>query len=126
MQYDTISGIQGICPSGWHIPTNIEWDDLAITLGGNDIAAGKMMSTDTQYWNNLNTGATNESKFSAIAGGYRYFHLYENILNIGSWWSSSEGSETASLARIITHDRLDIQTSNSWKYYGYSVRCIKN
>ncbi|MFN6072835.1 MAG: fibrobacter succinogenes major paralogous domain-containing protein, partial [Bacteroidota bacterium] len=58
-----------ICPSGWHVPTDAEWTTLTTELGGESVAGGKMKSIGTAYWNSPNTGATNESGFSALPGG---------------------------------------------------------
>ena len=71
-----------LCPTGWHVPTDAEWTILTTYLGGSGtstilVAGGKMKSTDTQPttggWNSSSTsGATNESGFSALPGGYRF------------------------------------------------------
>ena len=60
-----------ICPSGWHIPTSSDINILVSYLGGASIAGGKMKSTGSDYWQSPNIGATNESGFSALSGGYR-------------------------------------------------------
>jgi len=65
------SGIQGVCPCDWHIPSYEEWIELINYLGGEDIAGGKMKSTGIDYWLSPNTDATNESKFTAVPGGFR-------------------------------------------------------
>ena len=69
--------MQGICPAGWHLPTDAEWTILTTFLGGESIAGGKMKTTGTieagtGLWYAPNTGATNSSGFSALPGGYRY------------------------------------------------------
>ena len=58
-----------LCPAGWHIPTDAEWTDLETVLGGASIAAGKMKAEGTTHWINPNSGATNESGFTALPGG---------------------------------------------------------
>jgi uncharacterized protein (TIGR02145 family) len=60
-----------ICPTGWHIPTDEEWTILETFLGGSSIAGGKLKETNFAHWNNPNTGATNESGFTALPGGSR-------------------------------------------------------
>jgi uncharacterized protein (TIGR02145 family) len=60
-----------LCPNGWHVPTDTEWTTLTEYLGGEIIAGGKMKTVGTAYWNDPNTGATNESGFSAVPGGFR-------------------------------------------------------
>jgi uncharacterized protein (TIGR02145 family) len=61
---------RGVCPSGWHLPTNAEWTTL-ITYLGESVAGGKMKEAGTTHWISPNTGATNSSGFTALPGGYR-------------------------------------------------------
>ena len=61
----------GLAPEGWHIPTDGEWTILTDYLGGEEVAGGKMKTTGMAYWESPNEGATNESGFSALPGGYR-------------------------------------------------------
>ncbi len=63
----------GICPQGWHVPTDGEWSTLTNFLGGEPVAAGQMKSAGTQYWKSPNVEGTNSSGFSALAGGLRYY-----------------------------------------------------
>lgn len=63
------SGIQGVCPTGWHVPSSDEYDILIKTLGGEMVAGGKLKATGTDFWEIPNFGATNESGFSAIGSG---------------------------------------------------------
>lgn len=59
-----------LCPSGWHVSTHEDWDVLISYWGGAEIAGGKLKSTGTEYWNSPNTGANNETVFSAYPDGY--------------------------------------------------------
>ena len=63
------SGVQGVCPVGWHLPSKAEWDELIANLGGASIAGGKMKEEGTDHWFDPNTGANNESGFTALPGG---------------------------------------------------------
>ncbi|MCK4747708.1 MAG: hypothetical protein KAT15_11750, partial [Bacteroidales bacterium] len=97
------SGVQGVCPSGWHLPSDIEWKQLEMYLGmsqedadldswrGTD-EGGKLKETDTIHWNDPNTGANNSSGFTAMPGGDR--HDKGNFINMhlsAVFWSSTEG-----------------------------------
>ncbi len=62
---------QKLCPTGWHVPNDTDWETLITFLGGNNVAGGKLKQTGTDLWNGPNTGATNESGFNAIPGGVR-------------------------------------------------------
>src|SRR5574344_54019 len=66
------SGVQGVCPTGWHVPSDAEWTELTDYLGGASVAGGKLTETGTTHWNSPNTGATNETGFTALPGGYRF------------------------------------------------------
>ena len=134
---------KGLCPIGWSVPSDSDWDELSNFLGGEEEAGGKMKSTVTTLWNSINIGATNKSGFNAIPGGKRYsntdfsyFGGFRNIGVIGQWWSSDE--------RFGGPDRYWgggghywVRNSNEWlckdcpdfgssnKNDGQSVRCIK-
>ena len=79
---------RNVCPTGWHVPTNTDWNTLINYLGGDAVAGGKMKSTGTQYWNSPNVNATNESGFSALPGGFRdfggTFNVFGNDVYFGS------------------------------------------
>jgi uncharacterized protein (TIGR02145 family) len=62
---------KNLCPTGWHIPTDNEWETLTNYLGGNQVAGGKMKTTGTTFWYSPNTGADNSSGFSTMPGGSR-------------------------------------------------------
>lgn len=74
----------GLCPTGWHIPTDVERYTLATFLGGVGVAGGKMKTTGSiqngnGYWLDPNTGATNESGFTGQAGGARLVGSFSGI-----------------------------------------------
>lgn len=66
-----------LCAAGWHVPTDAEWTTLTDYLGGASVAGGKLKATgtieaETGLWHDPNTGATNETGFTALPGGGRY------------------------------------------------------
>ena len=82
--------VQGVCPSGWHLPSRAEWDQLIGYLGGKKIAGGKMKETGTRHWWYPNAGATNESGFKALPGGeIDNNDLFSETGENGYFWSSS-------------------------------------
>jgi uncharacterized protein (TIGR02145 family) len=84
------SGVQGVCPDGWHLPSLEEWRTLQDYLGGEDVAGDKLRETDTIHWHSPNAGATNESGFTALPGGMRNWgHTCQGIGDYGFWWSST-------------------------------------
>ncbi len=81
MEYSTTPGVRGVCPAGWHLPTDAECTILTNFLGGESIAGGKMKATGTieagtGLWHDPNIGATNEYGFTALPGGLRYSFGY--------------------------------------------------
>jgi uncharacterized protein (TIGR02145 family) len=85
-----------LCPAGWGVPTDDEWTTLTTYLGGESVAGGKMKSVGTTYWNDPNTGATNESGFSVLPGGYRNSDgSFGNFRNYAFFWSATENDSTS-------------------------------
>ena len=132
MQYVTTPGIQGICPTGWHIPTDSEWATLTTFLGGENVGGGKMKSTGTieagtGLWNSPNGWASNESGFTAVPAGYRYNGgSFNYIGSFGFWWSSSEGRTSGAWSRSMHYEFSNVYIGNSFKNGGFSVRCVRN
>jgi uncharacterized protein (TIGR02145 family) len=115
---------RGLCPSGWHVPSNEEWDELAASLGGHLIAGIEMKSsaTDTPPWN-----GSNSSGFSALPSGQRWdtgeFYGY---VHIGYWWSTSELSSNTMRIRQIDSFNDDLPFGVASKRYGISIRCVRD
>jgi uncharacterized protein (TIGR02145 family) len=135
MQYVTTEGAPGICPAGWHIPTDAQLTTLSTFLGGETVAGGKMKTTGTieagtGLWYSPNAGATNESGFSGVPAGHRSGNgTFEYFGRYGLFWSSTELPANTSNARYrrtsyiySTLYRFD----GSKSYYGFSVRCLRD
>jgi len=123
------SGVQGICPSGWHLPSDAEWTQLTDFIGGLDIAGGKLKVAGTNNWQSPNTGATNETGFSAIPGGtYVNDGTFRLIGNSSIWWSSSEHilSSASVYYRGLNYDNSKVIRGGYPKSMGFYVRCIKD
>jgi uncharacterized protein (TIGR02145 family) len=122
---------RGLAPKGWHVATDSEWTTLTNYLGGDSVAGGKMKEIGTTHWHSPNPDATNESGFSALPGGYRFFTIGEEFGNIGhtgGWWSSSEGNSNVIYWYMFCIDSwvhrsegLELE-----KNIGLSVRCVKD
>ena len=122
------SGVQGVCPTGWHLPSSAEWTELTNYLGGISVAGGKLKETGTTHWNTPNTDATNETGFSALPGGLRYYSngTFNYMGARGGWWSSTVYSSSYTWGRSVLYDDARVFFSNISKSYGYSVRCVKD
>jgi uncharacterized protein (TIGR02145 family) len=116
-----------LCPLGWHVPSNSEWDTLIAFLDGNYIAGGLMKEVGTTHWKEPNTGATNESGFSAIPGGFRIKgNGFNNKGNSGYWWTSTEFKDEKACSRILLYYSNIIYKDHNLMVNGYSVRCVKD
>ncbi len=121
------SGVQGVCPTGWHLPSDAEWTQLIDSLGGESVAGGKLKETGTTHWNSPNTGATNEIGFTALPGGGRYFGgSFDGIGNYGNWWSATENSTDNAWYRYMFYNGSNTFRLNYFKELGFSVRCVRN
>lgn len=121
------SGVQGICPDGWHLPSDFEWLYLAFYLVGDSVAGGKLKEAGTLHWDSPNTNATNETGFTALPGGFcdnvgSFYDIRRNSI----WWSSTEFNSTRAIYRNILYSYADLFKYNVNKDRGHSVRCVKN
>lgn len=115
------------CPSGWHLPDDAEWSQLVVKLGGESVAGDKLKESGTLHWLSPNTGATNETGFTALPGGRRNddgTFLYSGI--IGYWWSNAEFGSNTAWGRGMYYNSDRVSRDACYKEYGFSVRCVKD
>jgi uncharacterized protein (TIGR02145 family) len=121
-----VNDTRGLCPTGWHIPTDAEWTTLSTLLGGDAEAGGKMKTIGTTIWATPNTSATNESGFAALPGGYRFNSGgFLAIRQDGNYWSSTESSTNAKM-RYLQNSVATLQSFTDDKRAGTSVRCLRD
>jgi uncharacterized protein (TIGR02145 family) len=138
MNYSSTPGSQGICPIGWHIPSDADWCLLATFLdnsvsctmygGGSNgtTSGGKLKATGTEFWTAPNTGATNSSNFTALGAGERNGN--GNFMNkdiFANFWTSNESVNQAFYWYVINSSQ-NIYRNAVYKVTGHSVRCIKD
>jgi len=122
------SGVQGVCPTSWHVPSDAEWTQLTDFLGGDSVAGGKLKEAGTSHWDSPNTGATNETGFTALPGGYRY-NAYGSFYYIGKngyWWSSTEYNTNNAWIVLMKYNFSIVIIQWDISNYGYSVRCVRD
>jgi len=117
---------KSICPAGWHLPSDAEWSTLAEYLGGTDVAGGKMKKKGTTYWQIPNSGATNESGFTALPAGYYHSGLSEGLGVGANFWSATESDATNAWLRCLNWGNIYLSGVKDSKTLGLSVRCIKD
>jgi len=134
------SEVQGVCPDGWHVPSDKEWKELEMELGmsQSDVEddgwrgtnEGSKLAGNASLWDSGDLTENSEfgaSGFTALPGGDRdgggSFH---HIGNFGHWWSSTEHSSTNAWYRYLYCDRTYVYRLRSNKEHGYSVRCVRD
>ncbi len=118
--------IQGACPDGWHVPSINEWYELINTLGGIEVAGGKLKTKGYDYWLAPNTGATNESGFSAKGGGYGMgADTYKYLKRVAYYGTSSKDYILNLFGDRNNVDELDVPF-DLIQFEGISVRCVKD
>jgi uncharacterized protein (TIGR02145 family) len=121
------SGVQGACPVNWHMPSDTEWTTVVNYLGGDVIAGGKLKEAGTTHWQSPNAGATNESGFTALPGGYREADGTFYYLGYGSyWWGSMEIDANNVWSRSLVYNYSNIGRCNTNKTSGFYVRCVRD
>jgi uncharacterized protein (TIGR02145 family) len=131
---------RGLCPVGWHVPSDAEWQTLETALGmpaaelnstgnrGITQNVGGQMKAVSPLWLSPNTGATNSSGFSGLPGGYRnnFSGSYANVGYNGYWWSSTQHSSTNAWYRPLNYNLGGVIRNFNAKSYGFSVRCVRD
>jgi len=119
--------VQGVCPDGWHLPSDEDWTELVDLLGGGSVAGGKLKEAGTTHWCSPNEGATNETGFTALPGGARGSgDVFVHITFEGSWWSATINRANSVWGRYMDCFSSNIYRVSSGVEVGISVRCLKN
>ncbi len=142
------SGVQGVCPAGWHLPSDAEWTQLLTYLADNGYKYDASIGNTTEgtrlalalVANNGWKSSTSEgaagntdypeyrykSGFTALPGGYRYRGAFNYIGNGGYWWSSTESNTNYAWYRSLYYDSSNVHRGSYTKEDGYSVRCVRD
>ena len=140
----SFEGRRGICPEGWHVPSDAEWTTLTEYVSNNHACNGnseynaKALAIDNEnYWNRgdvsesfpcepeYDPATNNATGFSAVPSGLWYdgFNLAGNYAN---FWSSSSISGDYAYDRSLSYNNVSVYRYNNDKYVGFSVRCLKD
>ena len=118
--------VRGVCPEGWHLPSQAEWNALFTAVGGGATAGAKLKSQTG--WTAFD-GITNEDAFgfSALPAGFRYYDgLYSREGYHAIFWSSTEDGSNYAYHVSLTYRNDNADLSSYYKSYGFSVRCLKD
>ena len=118
--------VRGVCPEGWHLPTNSEWSSLMFTVGNNYEAAENLKSTSGWLdYKGTSGNGTDDYGFSALPAGYRDKRGYGG--QVGSeahFWTSTEDDENKADFMYFTYSTHVWYMYGTDKQYGRSVRCV--
>ena len=117
-----------LCPAGWHMPTDADWSALEAQMGGASVAAGKLKETGTAHWIDPNTGADNNSGFTALPAGGRDVGIggFYDPGYQGLWWTSTQNTDAEAWNRLINHNNVRVFRNSINKKNGFAVRCVKD
>jgi uncharacterized protein (TIGR02145 family) len=139
-----VTDSRGLCPTGWHVPSDGEWNSMAIFLDStadttystcgfctqSNLAGGALkdnMVNSPGSWATPNGGATNISGFTGLPGGYRGSSgVYSDIGGRGWWYTSSNYSSSLAYGRSLYYFDATLSRGHGYLSYGVSVRCLKN
>jgi uncharacterized protein (TIGR02145 family) len=115
-----------VCPTGWHLPRDEEWTELTDYLGGN--AGDKLKEIGTTNWNIGNNGATNETGFTALPGGYLNGDGEFDLLGLyGFWWSAAKNYTNYAWPRYMTYYNSNVlRYHHTTEELGFSIRCVRD
>ena len=125
-----IGDIRGICPVGWHVPSDDEYTVLTDFLGGESVAGGKMKEAGLEHWNydsdQISLEATNESGFTGLPAGHRNTNSGDYIYMgfYGYFWSSTENGSDLAWRRYLFHYSSGVARDTFGKPNGFSIRCV--
>lgn len=131
------SSVQGACPSGWHLPSDSEWKQLEMHLGMSQADAdgmewrgtdegGKLKESGEISWQSPNLGATNETGFTALPGGYRLNgNEFLGLSGVTYFYTATENDESSAWYRGLESAQSGIYRHNNARVDGFSVRCVE-
>jgi uncharacterized protein (TIGR02145 family) len=119
-----IGTTQGICPSGWHIPTDEEWKTLEMELGMTREQADSSGQRGTDQGSQLKQGGT--SGFEALLGGYCKFGGCYSMGSAGAFFTATKASSVSEWHRSVYSSTGKVGRSSPTDDCWYSVRCIKD
>ncbi len=117
-----------LCPVGWHVPSEYDWEILVKFLGGATISGLKLKEIGTSHWTAPNSNVTNDYGFNALPSGIKDSDGdYLDIKNKGYWWSTTQmGGYPVLFYRYMIYNSSEVLIDNAGYNSGLSVRCIKD
>lgn len=130
MKNSTEESVQGVCPCGWHIPSDAEWKQLENFFGGAADAGGKMKESGLTHWKLPNTGADNSSGLTILPGGeYDAYYTPNKFILLREYavfWTSTEINSTKAREKYLSYNSSASSTYDWYKVMKYSIRCVRD
>ena len=121
-----VTDSRNVCPTGWRVPSDDDWETLKSFLGGELVAGGILKETGTAHWTTPNEGATNFYGFTAVAAGYRISDgSFASFDLTNSYWSSTSNTSALAWGQGLRWDNAVLLRNGFDKNFGVVVRCIK-
>jgi uncharacterized protein (TIGR02145 family) len=128
MRYQIQEGSQGICPTGWHVPSLTDWQILLQHLGGNPSSGGKLKEPGTEHWNSPNLTLDEITEFLALPSGVyipNRSRAFQNLNNATYFWTSTGNTDFSWSVLLLNSDTAATILSNPVRS-GLPIRCIKD
>ena len=116
-----------ICPEGWHVATDADWNTLEKSVGGREKAAASLKEAGTSHWETSTEATTGDSGFNMLPGGFR--DAYGNFTWQGvdaGYWTATGKTPSYAWNRTTFYYEDQLNRHEIQKCFGYSVRCVKN
>ncbi|MCK4661302.1 MAG: hypothetical protein KAT68_00440 [Bacteroidales bacterium] len=132
------SEVQGVCPAGWHLPSDVEWEKLAVYISNDNggyaqydddwLNVGGHLKATSGWGSDGDGNGTDDYGFSGLPGGLRpdYGSFVGGIGHYGTWWPSTESYNSSAYGRGLMDEHSGFDRSNYLKSYGFSVRCVRD
>jgi uncharacterized protein (TIGR02145 family) len=129
-EYDTATfnatlPAQGVCPNGWHVPSDSEWTTMQLLIVDASYTTDGTKLKSTSGWSGTGSG-TNTYGFRALPGGEFYGTSFYYVGDYGFWWSATEYDASTAWNRSMFYNYADVGGINNIKSYGFSLRCMKD
>jgi len=117
------SGVRGVCPPNWHLPSDAEWTALTTAVGSDP---GTKLRANSSLWNSNGKG-TDDFGFSALPGGGGLSDGgFSSVGDYGLWWSASEDNSDSAYYRVMSYSYEGVYYFNYDKDLLFSVRCVQD
>lgn len=120
-----VADTKGLAPTGWHVATDAEISTLITYLGGQQVAGARLKESGLVHWATDNYKTTNNTCFTGLPGG-NTSGSFIYLGSVGYWWSGTDAASAGAYSFTLSANSPTADRGTTPKYYGYSVRCIKD